>query len=131
MLNRLYHSKIKKYIVGENTLDSIRLTAYNKSVTNKSPTSPRKAPVMNIDRLAQVQSEEVSYDYVPTAQDLADAMEDPAREKAVDQYIDLWNRLNGQYGVRASAYDVRNLTTDEIWETCEGLYEEIQASRYF
>jgi hypothetical protein len=86
---------------------------------------------MNIDRLAQVQSEEVSYDYVPTAQDLADAMEDPAREKAVDQYIDLWNRLNGQYGVRASAYDVRNLTTDEIWETCEGLYEEIQASRYF
>ena len=85
---------------------------------------------MNIDRLAQVQCEEVSYEYEPTAQDLADAMEDPAREKAVYRYIELWNRLNGQYGVRASAYDVRNLTTDEIWEKCEGLYEDIQESRY-
>ena len=89
---------------------------------------------MNIERLAQVQCEEVSYEYEPTAQDLADAMQEPcdeAREKAVAKYIELWNRLNGQYGVRASSYDVRNLTTDEIWDKCEGLYEDIQGERYF
>ena len=88
---------------------------------------------MNIERLAEVQCEEVAYEYEPTAQDLADAMEeetcDEGRDIAVDRYLELYDRLNGQYGVRASIDDVLGWSTEEIWEKCGDLMEQIQESR--
>ena len=85
------------------------------------------------DFSAQVQCDELTYDYVPTAQDLADAMAeetcDEGRDTAIDRYLELYDRLNGQYGIRASIDDVLGWSTEEIWEKCESLYEDIQRSR--
>lgn len=87
---------------------------------------------MNVERLAEVQCEEVAYEYEPTAQDLADAMEetcDEGRDLAIDRYLELYNRFYGWHGVQASIDDVLGWSTEEIWEKCESLYEDIQRAR--
>lgn len=85
------------------------------------------------DFATEIQCDELTYDYVPTAQDMADAMAeetcDEGRDIAVDRYLELYNRLNGYYGVRASIDDVLGWSTEEIWEKCASLYEDIQQER--
>lgn len=113
-------------------LDYSNRNHYNESVSQEV-TNQRKVGIMNVERLAEVQCEEVAYEYEPTAQDLADAMEeetcDEGRDIAIDRYLELYDRLNGQYGVRASIDDVLGWSTEEIWEKCGDLMEQIQESR--
>jgi hypothetical protein len=68
---------------------------------------------MNVEHLAQVQCEEVSYEYEPTAQDLADAM-DGDRDQLIDQYLINYARV---YGVDADLDDTLSMSNEELENT--------------
>jgi len=81
---------------------------------------------------AQVQCDELTYDYVPTAQDMADAMEDDTcdegRDKMIDQYISMHYRAYGYY---PDMDKVLNMQTDDIQLETEAMYERIVEDRYY